>query len=105
MHPRTTLTVSVLISTFTDGVGKCAQDVCDEAAKALGLQNDVDTHPSAVQFRMGGAKGLLVAWPNVKKREVYLRPSQIKFESDSKQLHAVRVSRECTTVSERGGVL
>lgn len=73
---------------FTDGVGKCHQDVASACATALGL----DTHPSAVQFRMGGTKGVLCVSTSVKSREVWLRNSQVKFESDNKQLHVVRVS-------------
>jgi RNA-dependent RNA polymerase len=84
---------SKVLFTFTDGVGRCAQNVCDQAAKDLGYEDhDVKCHPSAIQFRLGGAKGVLCAWPGVKPREVFLRNSQIKFESDSKKLHVVRVA-------------
>jgi hypothetical protein len=79
-------------SCFTDGVGKCAQNVADQAAIAIGL---ADHSPSAIQIRIGGAKGVLSAWPapNVKHREVFLRPSMIKFDApDQKDIHVVRVS-------------
>lgn len=74
--------------TFTDGVGKCHEDVAKACAAALGIDNQ----PSAVQFRMGGSKGVLCVATNVKSREVWLRKSQVKFESDRKDLHVVRVS-------------
>lgn len=84
---------SKVLFTFTDGVGRCAQNVADQAAKDLGFdESPVEMHPSAIQFRLGGAKGVLTAWPSVKPREVFLRRSQIKFESDSKLLHVVRIS-------------
>lgn len=85
---------SSVLFTFTDGVGRCAQNVADQAAKDLGFDDhDVHRHPSAIQFRLGGAKGVLCAWPTVKPREIFLRPSQIKFESDSKKLHVVRIAQ------------
>jgi RNA-dependent RNA polymerase len=85
---------SSVLFTFTDGVGRCAQNVADQAAKDLGFDDhDVHRHPSAIQFRLGGAKGVLCAWPTVKPREIFLRPSQIKFDSDSKKLHVVRIAQ------------
>jgi RNA-dependent RNA polymerase len=85
---------SKALFTFTDGVGRCAQNVADQAAKDLGFDDhDVNRHPSAIQFRLGGAKGVLCAWPTVKPRENFLRKSQIKFESDSKALHVVRIAQ------------
>lgn len=85
---------SNVMFTFTDGVGRCAQNIADQAAKDLGFDDhDVHRHPSAIQFRLGGAKGVLCAWPGVKPREIFLRPSQIKFESESKKLHVVRISQ------------
>ena len=37
--------------------------------------------PSAYQFRLGGAKGMVVQDPTREGRVVYLRPSQVKFDS------------------------
>ena len=37
--------------------------------------------PSALQFRLGGAKGMVVQDPTLEGRVVCLRPSQIKFEA------------------------
>jgi RNA-dependent RNA polymerase len=83
-------TLNLQISIFTDGVGKCAQNICDQAAVALGFPN---LRPSAIQIRVGGSKGVLSAWPQIKPREVFLRPSMIKFDApDQKEIHVVRVS-------------
>jgi RNA-dependent RNA polymerase len=40
--------------------------------------------PSAYQFRLGGGKGMVVQDPTLEGRVVYLRPSQVKFESDNR---------------------
>lgn len=37
--------------------------------------------PSAYQFRLGGAKGMVVQDPTLEGRVVYLRPSQVKFDA------------------------
>ncbi|KAF9229726.1 RdRP-domain-containing protein [Gyrodon lividus] len=40
--------------------------------------------PSAFQFRLGGAKGMVVQDPTLEGRVVCLRPSQVKFEADNR---------------------
>jgi RNA-dependent RNA polymerase len=79
---------------FTDGVGRMSMDVAQKAAKVLGLP----TSPSAVQFRMGGGKGMLSAWSRESGLipdgvDVMLRPSQIKFPSKHRDLEIVGYSR------------
>lgn len=37
--------------------------------------------PSAFQFRLGGAKGMVVQDPTIQGKLVRLRPSQIKFDA------------------------
>jgi hypothetical protein len=62
---------SNVLFTFTDGVGRCAQNVADQAAKDLGFDDhDVHRHPSAIQFRLvrlaGGqaSRDISAAFPN-----------------------------------------
>lgn len=62
---------------FTDGVGKISPFLAQMISLELGLRSNVA--PSAFQFRLGGAKGILVVWPDAKEREVHLRSSQEKF--------------------------
>jgi len=50
--------------------------------------------PSAVQFRMGGCKGVLVVDPQLGvKDKIVIRPSMEKFESDDYKLGAIGFSR------------
>ena len=61
---------------FTDGVGSISPQLAVEIAKSFGQE-----FASAFQFRLGGAKGMLQIDRQIPGREVWLRPSQIKFES------------------------
>ncbi|KAJ9049184.1 hypothetical protein DSO57_1027303 [Entomophthora muscae] len=61
---------------FSDGVGRISYSLARSIASKLGLRSI----PSAVQFRMGGYKGVLSVWPNL-KCQAQLRPSQKKFHS------------------------
>ncbi|CAO3658993.1 unnamed protein product [Rhizopus stolonifer] len=76
--------------TFSDGVGRIAPSLADEVA----AQMDIRTIPSAFQFRLGGAKGVLTVDNKLAegKVKIALRPSQIKFESKHLTLEVIRTS-------------
>ncbi|ORX38450.1 RNA dependent RNA polymerase-domain-containing protein [Kockovaella imperatae] len=79
---------------FTDGVGVAGRALMKEAAKALGTKTGINAQPSAIQVRLGGAKGVLGCWPNLAgDHEVRLRPSMIKFQSILKDLNVVRLAK------------
>lgn len=46
---------------------------------------------SAVQVRIGGAKGMLATWPQTKGNQVILRDSMLKYESKHQKFGAVMV--------------
>ncbi|ORY97352.1 RNA dependent RNA polymerase-domain-containing protein [Syncephalastrum racemosum] len=71
---------------FTDGVGKISFSLARDISQQLKL----DHTPSAYQIRLGGAKGVLMVSSFLSKRQVQLRPSQIKFESSHTMLEVVR---------------
>lgn len=73
---------------FTDGVGKMSPLLAQMVAEDWQL----DTVPSACQFRMGGCKGLLVTWPEAKGLEVHIRKSQEKFHAEFNGLEIIRFS-------------
>ncbi|TYJ52353.1 hypothetical protein B9479_007047 [Cryptococcus floricola] len=78
---------------FTDGVGLAGSNVLHESALALGAKG-IDSYPSVIQFRLGGAKGVLADWPKlVGKDDILLRPSLIKFTSDLADLNVIRVAK------------
>ncbi|KAI9251659.1 RNA dependent RNA polymerase-domain-containing protein [Helicostylum pulchrum] len=76
--------------TFSDGVGKISPALAEEVA----IQMDLRTVPSAFQFRLGGAKGVLTVDKSLADEvvKVQLRPSQIKFESKHLTLEVIRTS-------------
>ncbi|KAK3989129.1 putative RNA-dependent RNA polymerase [Cladorrhinum sp. PSN332] len=74
---------------FTDGVGK----ISPKLANIIADEWKLDTPPSAYQFRMGGCKGILVTWPDVKGTAVHVRPSQEKFSAEYNGLEIVRCSQ------------
>lgn len=77
--------------TFSDGVGKISPSLAKEVAVRLDLQ----VVPSAFQFRLGGAKGVLTVdhkETNGLQAKVQLRPSQTKFESNHLTLEVLRSS-------------
>ncbi|WVR09517.1 hypothetical protein IAU60_006585 [Kwoniella sp. DSM 27419] len=79
---------------FTDGVAMAGGDVLKQAALALGEKQGLNATPSAIQFRLGGAKGVLADWPQFcQPHEVRLRPSLIKFESELCDLNVVRIAK------------
>lgn len=73
---------------FTDGCGEMSQEVADEVRQCLGLP----AAPSAVQIRLGGAKGVLVLSLRLQGRRVRLRKSMVKFKSDDAGLWVVSVA-------------
>ena len=73
---------------FTDGVGKISGLIANVIASDFGL----DEAPSVFQFRMGGCKGVLTRWPDVKTNEVHIRESQVKFNADYNSIEIVRCS-------------
>jgi RNA-dependent RNA polymerase len=77
---------------FTDGVGKISDSLSVMVANELSLppSNPV---PSAFQFRLGGAKGMLVNWPGMNGEEVRIRKSQWKFKARYNGLEVIRCSR------------
>nr|XP_019011562.1 RNA-dependent RNA polymerase 1 [Kwoniella pini CBS 10737]OCF50343.1 RNA-dependent RNA polymerase 1 [Kwoniella pini CBS 10737] len=80
--------------TFTDGVAMAGLEVLQNAAFALGERKGLNASPSAIQFRLGGAKGVLAHWPDLcQKDEVRLRPSLIKFQSNLSDLNVVRIAK------------
>ncbi|KAM7187118.1 RNA dependent RNA polymerase domain containing protein, partial [Naviculisporaceae sp. PSN 640] len=93
---------------FTDGVGKMSPLLAEMIAKDW----DLEEVPSAVQFRMGGCKGVLVTWPDIKGTEVHVRKSQEKFEAIFNGLEVIRCSqfsvatlnRQTITILESLGV-
>lgn len=78
-------------SCFTDGVGLISQTLLNQCARTLEGNNSPPNTYSAVQVRIGGAKGMLVAWPKVTGDRVVLRPSMVKFKSDHLKLGAMKV--------------
>ncbi|KAI8977017.1 RNA dependent RNA polymerase-domain-containing protein [Mycotypha africana] len=76
--------------TFSDGVGKISPSLAQQVA----LKMELKTVPSAFQFRLGGAKGVLTVSKELenKKVQIQLRPSQIKFESEHTTLEVIRPS-------------
>jgi len=83
---------------FTDGVGKISPLLAQMIAKDWQL----DEAPSAYQFRMGGCKGVLVSWPDVKDTEVHIRKSQEKFFAVFNGLEVIRCSQfSCATLNRQ----
>ncbi|ODN90833.1 RNA-dependent RNA polymerase 1 [Cryptococcus wingfieldii CBS 7118] len=79
---------------FTDGVGIAGKLVLHQAALALGERQGLNSNPSTIQFRLGGAKGVLANWPQlVGDEEIRLRPSLIKFTSDLDDLNVIRIAK------------
>ncbi|CAO2657263.1 Nn.00g033890.m01.CDS01 [Neocucurbitaria sp. VM-36] len=86
---------------FTDGVGKLSPFLAQMAAEELGLSNPFDDPPSLFQFRLGGCKGVLALDPSITGSEVYIRPSQHKFEAEFKGLEIIRSSALATPYFNR----
>ncbi|KAK3951934.1 RNA dependent RNA polymerase-domain-containing protein [Pseudoneurospora amorphoporcata] len=82
---------------FTDGVGK----ISPLLAKIVAHDWSIDPPPSAYQFRMGGCKGVLVTWPDVKGMEVHIRKSQEKFVAEFNGLEVIKCSQFATATLNR----
>ena len=67
---------------FSDGAGTISPELLAEVAGTLLF----DPIPSALQIRLGGAKGVLTLDPTLIGRKLCTRPSMEKFESDARQL-------------------
>ncbi|KAI7882578.1 RdRP-domain-containing protein [Lichtheimia hyalospora FSU 10163] len=74
---------------FSDGIGKISPGLAREVASLLKL----DYTPSCFQFRLSGAKGVLVISNYLSGKRLQLRPSQIKFESKYTMFEVIRVAR------------
>ncbi|KAJ3170217.1 hypothetical protein HDU88_008844 [Geranomyces variabilis] len=78
---------------FSDGVGKIGKDVIKNVCEQLKKYQRVrPTMFSAVQYRLAGAKGVLVQDPSIDRREVHLRKSQMKFPSTHNAMEICRTS-------------
>lgn len=90
---------------FSDGVGIISgllgKLVVDE------MKLDVVGEPSAFQFRMGGAKGVLAVWPReyAKHMEVCVRKSQIKFTTEANTLEIVKCAKTTTATLNRQTII
>lgn len=85
---------------FSDGVGMITDGLLAEVAKNM---NHSGVPPSAFQFRLGGAKGVLAAMPRGMTKynregtgqRIFLRPSQNKFRSEHDSLEVGTYRRSC----------
>ncbi|KAG6015395.1 hypothetical protein E4U43_005377, partial [Claviceps pusilla] len=84
---------------FTDGVGIISK--FQALAITEDMKLDILSEPTAFQFRLGGCKGVLAVWPNVKWSEVHIRPSQEKFKSGSKGLEVIKCASRATATLNR----
>ncbi|KAJ9096569.1 hypothetical protein QFC19_007101 [Naganishia cerealis] len=77
--------------TFTDGAGLCSQELAAATARVLGIKGSGhDATPSAIQVRIGGAKGVLAVSKRLTGFTYQLRDSMIKYESDRTEFCVVR---------------
>ncbi|KAK0488744.1 RdRP-domain-containing protein [Armillaria novae-zelandiae] len=72
---------SGLNALFTDGCSTISRDLMIVVKDKI--LRRTEAVPSALQFRLGGAKGVLVLDPNLTGTTLTLRPSQIKFDSEN----------------------
>ncbi|KAG6333288.1 hypothetical protein ID866_5806 [Astraeus odoratus] len=78
---------SPLGTVMTDGCSPISTGLMRAIWKAyLGSKKQTKNkkHPSALQFRLGGSKGMVVEDPTLDGKVVCLRPSQIKFDADNR---------------------
>ena len=67
---------------FSDGVGKISYNLAEEISKIIGLK----FVPSCFQGRFLGCKGVWTTMYNDLKGNIYIRPSQQKFEVEMKEI-------------------
>ena len=79
--------------TFSDGVGVISPLLAWFAARETKDLLPCGNPPSVMQFRLGGAKGVLAVWPQAKSNEIHMRPSQFKFSAVYEGLEVIRWSR------------
>lgn len=78
--------------TFTDGAGSCSQPLAVAAARVLGFKGtSIQARPSAIQVRIGGAKGILAVSDTLHDFRYQLRDSMIKFNTNRTEFCAIRV--------------
>ncbi|KAJ7037508.1 RdRP-domain-containing protein [Mycena alexandri] len=73
--------ISYADSVFTDGCSSISTSLNQRVWKSLRASQKLPTPPSALQFRCGGAKGVLVQNPQLRGERLCFRPSQTKFEA------------------------
>ncbi|KAJ7171804.1 RdRP-domain-containing protein, partial [Mycena crocata] len=73
-------------SVFTDGCSSISVALSCRVWSSLRSSEKMRNPPSALQFRCGGAKGVLVQNPRLKGETVVFRPSQTKFEATIRDL-------------------
>ena len=78
---------------FSDGVGMVSSFLAYMAANETGALLPSGDPPSVMQFRLGGAKGVLTVWPQAKQRDIHMRKSQFKFSAAYEGLEVVRWSQ------------
>ncbi len=85
---------------FSDGVGLMSLRLANKVAESLGMAEP----PSGIQFRFAGAKGMLSLMPPLEtgskvtsrlgsEYDMFIRESQIKFESHCESLDVLNVAR------------
>ncbi|KAJ6501486.1 RdRP-domain-containing protein [Mycena vitilis] len=79
-------------SVFTDGCSPISVDLTKDVWKSLRASQRGHRAPSALQFRCGGAKGVLVQDPRLPVETLCFRPSQTKFEVDVRTLDIAATS-------------
>lgn len=78
---------------FSDGVGKISTFLAQMTMNELKVKTPTGTCPSAYQFRLGGSKGMLVVSDDPNPKEIHIRPSQLKFNTEHSGLEIIRCSQ------------
>ncbi|KAJ7456436.1 RdRP-domain-containing protein [Mycena latifolia] len=73
--------ISATGSLFTDGCSSISSSLMRKVWKSLRASQRIPRPPSAIQYRCGGAKGVLVHNPHFPDNMLCFRPSQTKFEA------------------------
>ncbi|KAG9298243.1 hypothetical protein G9A89_002731 [Geosiphon pyriformis] len=73
---------------FSDGIGKISPNLSRQIAEKMKLK----ATPSAVQFRLGGYKGVLCMSRYLRENQIQVRPSQNKFDSSHCILEIIKGS-------------
>ena len=77
---------------ITDGIGKISKNLIELTAKDWGIK-DINNNPiSAIQIRFMGCKGVLAVDPFLENDSIYIRESQIKFNTDDTSLNVCSIS-------------